>query len=206
MLIVGEVATDEEVNWLAWKALGYRYDEGSGKWDASAVFPNWKAKYPEPPDLIGVTRLYSKDVDQPVMRANQALMKAIPLARKQSLKEQLGPLGFAGFKLNELTPNRTRRAQARARKEKKCVVNFLAFYRLDLFGVSPEELQLRKQERLAAATAAAAAAIAASPAPGSEPELAEEKGTAAAEQLRRGVSAPRERAPGEHVAYQPLED
>ena len=45
--------TDEETNALVWKYLGYRYDEETGEWDASAVFPKWAKKYPQPPDLIG---------------------------------------------------------------------------------------------------------------------------------------------------------
>ena len=52
-----------EVNALVWKYLGYRLDEASGAWDARGVFPNWRARYPDPPDLIGVTRNYSKEVE-----------------------------------------------------------------------------------------------------------------------------------------------
>lgn len=67
--IVLQEMPDQEVNDLVWKYLGYRYDEASAGWDASAVFPNWAAKYPQPPDLIGVTRTYTKDVDEPVREA-----------------------------------------------------------------------------------------------------------------------------------------
>ena len=44
---------------------------------------------------------------------------------------QLRPEGFNGFKLAELTPNKTRRAQC---------ANWLLYYREALFGVSLEEL------------------------------------------------------------------
>jgi hypothetical protein len=50
---------------------------------------------------------------------------------------QLRPEGFNGFKLAELTPNKTRRAQC---------ANWLLYYREALFGVSLEELQRRKAE------------------------------------------------------------
>ena len=51
------------MNELAWKCLGYRRS-ADGAMDASQVFPKWRAKYPEPPDLVGVTRLYSKEIDE----------------------------------------------------------------------------------------------------------------------------------------------
>ncbi|KAG5177051.1 hypothetical protein JKP88DRAFT_189458 [Tribonema minus] len=140
--IICERSSDEETNWLAWKCLGYRCSAATGEWTADEVFPGWKSKYPQPPDLIGVTRVYSKEVDGPTMKANQALVRAIPLEHKQSLKTHMTPLGFTGFKLDELTPNRTRRAQ---------VLNFILYYREELFGVSLEELQRRKEARAAAA-------------------------------------------------------
>ena len=39
---------------------------------------------------------------------------------KQSIRDQLRPLGFNGFQLAELTPNKTRRAQC---------ANWLLYYR-----------------------------------------------------------------------------
>ncbi|CAM9276555.1 unnamed protein product [Chrysoparadoxa australica] len=135
--VLGQACTDEEVNWLVWKCLGYRYNSSSGQWSADKVFPNWSSKYPEAPDLVGVTRNYSREVDGPVLKANQALVRSIPLQFKQTLKDELRPLGFTGFKVDELTPNRTRRAQ---------VSNFILFYRSELWGVSLEELKRRKQE------------------------------------------------------------
>ena len=39
---------------------GYRYVPTEGRWDNSNVYPKWRARYPEPPDLVGVTRIYEK--------------------------------------------------------------------------------------------------------------------------------------------------
>jgi hypothetical protein len=39
---------------------GYRYVPSEGRWDNTHVFPKWRAKYPEPPDLVGITRIYEK--------------------------------------------------------------------------------------------------------------------------------------------------
>lgn len=50
---------------------GYRYDAGEEAWKAVKVFPRWEAMYPEPPDLLGVTRVYEKSVDKPVLKAVQ---------------------------------------------------------------------------------------------------------------------------------------
>lgn len=44
-------------------------------------------------------------------KANTQLVRSVPKMYKQSLKELLAPYGFKGFKIAELTPNRTRRAQ-----------------------------------------------------------------------------------------------
>ena len=82
-----------------------------GEWDASAVFPKWAKKYPQPPDLIGVTRTYERAVDEPVLRAVQALQRSVPTEHKDNLRQELRPLGWAGFKMAGLTPNMTRRAQ-----------------------------------------------------------------------------------------------
>lgn len=50
--IVTVECSDLEVNTLVWKCLGYRYMDGEG-WQATECFPNWREKFPEPPDLIG---------------------------------------------------------------------------------------------------------------------------------------------------------
>eukprot|EP00544_Gedaniella_sp_CCMP2646_P012392 CAMPEP_0202499570 /NCGR_PEP_ID=MMETSP1361-20130828/30186_1 /ASSEMBLY_ACC=CAM_ASM_000849 /TAXON_ID=210615 /ORGANISM="Staurosira complex sp., Strain CCMP2646" /LENGTH=260 /DNA_ID=CAMNT_0049131793 /DNA_START=46 /DNA_END=825 /DNA_ORIENTATION=- len=130
--------SDLEVNTLVWKCLGYRFDEDNEEWKPDEVFPNWKEKYPTPPDLIGMQRIYSKEVDQPSLRANQAIVRSIPVDNKQSLKTHLKPLGFTGYQYKELTPNKTRRAQC---------ANWLLFYREELFGYTVEELRERRRQK-----------------------------------------------------------
>ena len=75
--IVLSETTDAEVNELVWKYLGY-VRAADGSWDASGVFPNWAARFPSPPDLVGVTRTYTREVDEPVLRAVQAVQKSVP--------------------------------------------------------------------------------------------------------------------------------
>jgi Domain of unknown function (DUF1823) len=94
--ILKDEMPDESVNHLLWHCLGYRC-LGDGKWDASKVDPEWAEQYPEPPDFIG---------SRP---ATVKLTRSIPPEHKQLLKEQLG---FKGYTVNELNPNRTRRATA----------------------------------------------------------------------------------------------
>ena len=88
--------SDLEVNTLVWKCLGYRFDAESEEWRPDEVFPKWKEKFPSPPDLIGMQRVYSKEVDTPSLKANQQLVKSIPKDNKQSLKNHLKPMGFTG--------------------------------------------------------------------------------------------------------------
>ena len=83
--IVLQEMSDEDVNELVWKYLGYSRS-ADGEWDASAVFPKWAAKYPTPPDLVGVTRTYTREVDEPVLRAVQALQKSVPTEHKDNLR------------------------------------------------------------------------------------------------------------------------
>ena len=134
--LVWERCSDDEVNRLVWKCLGYRRAEGApddAPWENDAVFPKWRARFPQPPDLVGVTRVYSPDVDEPVLRANQALHRSIPMAHKDGIRENLRaePVRFLGFKLEGLTPNKTRRAQC---------ANWLLYYRSALWRRSLEEL------------------------------------------------------------------
>lgn len=155
--------TDLQVNTLAWKCLGYRFvtddddsnsNASNGRWTAQSVFPKWKERYPTPPDLIGMQRVYTKEIDGELIKNNQRLSVSVPLANKQSLKTLLKePYGFSGYKMSELTPNLTRRAQ---------VTNWLLYYREELFGVTLEELRERRratqereagEERRAGATA-----------------------------------------------------
>lgn len=133
-----EQMTDQEVNELMWKYLGYKRDDEAGAWDASSVFPNWRANYPQPPDLIGVTRTYSREVDEPVLRAVQSLQRSVAKEHKNNLRAFLKPLGWNGYKMEGLTPNMTRRAQ---------VSNWLLYYREALHGVSVEELRSRREKR-----------------------------------------------------------
>mmetsp|Transcript_7989 Transcript_7989/g.11544 ORF Transcript_7989/g.11544 Transcript_7989/m.11544 type:complete len:262 (-) Transcript_7989:203-988(-) len=130
--------SDIEVNTLVWKCLGYRFDADGEEWKPDEVFPNWREKYATPPDLVNMKRIFSKEVDKPCLRANQALVKSIPMEFKQSLKAHLRPLGFRGYKYSELTPNKTRRAQC---------ANWLLFYREELFGYTIEELKERREQK-----------------------------------------------------------
>uniref|UniRef100_A0A6T7JM13 Uncharacterized protein n=1 Tax=Attheya septentrionalis TaxID=420275 RepID=A0A6T7JM13_9STRA len=128
--------SDLEANTLVWKCLGYRFDASSESWLTDEVFPKWRGNYPSPPDLIGMQRIYSKEVDRPSLKANQSIVRSIPADNKQSLKTHLKPYGFTGYKYAELTPNKTRRAQC---------ANWLLFYREELFGYTVEELKERRR-------------------------------------------------------------
>jgi Domain of unknown function (DUF1823) len=134
--IVRSQCSDLEVNALVWKCLGYRFDPESERWNNDNVFPNWKEKYATPPDFIGMRRIYEKEIDQVSLKANQGLVRSVPVESKQSLKTHLKPLGFRGYQYKELTPNKTRRAQC---------ANWLIFYREELFGYTVEELKERRR-------------------------------------------------------------
>lgn len=141
--IVKSESTDLEVNTLVWKCLGYRYnenddDDDGSKWTPAEVFPKWKERFPDPPDFIGMQRVYSREVDTPSLRSNQALVRSIPMENKQMLKAALKPIGWKGFQFKELTPNKTRRAQC---------ANWLIFFREELFGFTVEELRERRRVR-----------------------------------------------------------
>ena len=136
--IVSEEASDADVNVLLWKCLGYRYNAASSTWTSEEVFPKWAAKFPSPPDLIGVTRRYDPETDKIVRNASMDLMRSIPRDFKGGVRS-LSRVGWKGFKLSELTPNKTRRAQS---------ANWLIYYREKLLGKSLEELQAaRLQEQ-----------------------------------------------------------
>jgi len=135
--------TDIEVNTLVWKCLGYRYDSEAKEWTAPEVFPKWKERYPTPPDVIGMQRIYEKDIDGELIKNNQRLTASVPVENKQSLKTFLKSYGFTGYKVSELTPNMTRRAQC---------TNWLLYYREELFGYTLDELRGKrrvKQEKAA---------------------------------------------------------
>eukprot|EP00747_Dinoflagellata_sp_TGD_P167581 gnl/TRDRNA2_/TRDRNA2_192224_c0_seq1.p1 gnl/TRDRNA2_/TRDRNA2_192224_c0~~gnl/TRDRNA2_/TRDRNA2_192224_c0_seq1.p1 ORF type:complete len:339 (-),score=62.03 gnl/TRDRNA2_/TRDRNA2_192224_c0_seq1:88-1104(-) len=142
LTIVTNKMSDEDVNKLIWKYLGYRYDEASGTWDASKVFPEWAAEYPEPPDLMGLTRNFSeREVDEPVLLASKKLHKLAAWEHKQNMKYYLAPLGWKGYKIEDITgslgPNRRRRG---------VITEWLYFYREALHGVPFEEM-CRRQEQ-----------------------------------------------------------
>lgn len=130
--------TDLEVNTLVWKCLGYRFDTLQQVWTSDECFPKWREKYPTPPDFIGMQRIYRKDVDEISLRSTQDLARSIPMEHKQQLKRHLLPLGFKGYQLAGLTPNKTRRAQC---------ANWLLFFREELFGFSIEELKKRREQK-----------------------------------------------------------
>ena len=159
--IVQSEMGDVEVNELVWKYLGYRRgDDGGwsvegGGWNGDGVFPNWAKNHPvaaragydvpTPPDLVGVTRTYAREVDEPILRAVQALQRSVPRDHKDRLRPTLRPLGWSGYKLDGLTPNMTRRAQ---------VASWLLYYRTELHGVPIDELRRRRAARAAAEAAA----------------------------------------------------
>lgn len=143
--IVNIECSDLEVNTLVWKCLGYRFNAENEEWTPDKVFPKWLEKYPTPPDLIGMRRIYTKEIDQPSLKSNQSIVRSIPAEFKQSLKTHLKPLGFRGYKLADLTPNKTRRAQC---------ANWLLYYREQLFGYTLEELTERRRLKLGAVSEA----------------------------------------------------
>lgn len=93
--ILNESLDDQTTNRLVWHCLGYRHDETTNQWNNAAVDPDWREAYPEPPDFIE---------SRP---ATVKLTRSIPPENKQLLKEKLG---FAGYKVDELVPRKTRRA------------------------------------------------------------------------------------------------
>ena len=94
--ILNDELDDATVNQLVWNCLGYRYQSETGQWDNANVSPEWREAYPKPPDFIA---------DRP---PNVKLIRTIPSENKQLLKDQLG---FQGYKIGELIPRKTRRAQ-----------------------------------------------------------------------------------------------
>lgn len=148
LAIVTQELPDDQVNDLVWRCLGYSPSADLDPetmtavttWSADGCFPKWAEKYPEPPDVINVARNYHPDIDADIKKANSALVRSIPAEFKQGVKGVLRPLGWTGFKIAELTPNKTRRAQ---------VANWLIFYREEMHGRTLSELQARRAERAA---------------------------------------------------------
>lgn len=93
--IVQDQLSDDIVNRLVWRCLGYRYDAARPGWDCSAVAEDWRTAYAEPPNFI--------DSRPPTVK----LTRSIPPEDKQLLKEKLQ---FKGYQVGELVPRKTRRA------------------------------------------------------------------------------------------------
>jgi len=93
--------------------LGWRLQsqQGGRKWATQHVRPAWLESYPDtPPDFIGDPNDYSREKDLPVKTAVQRLQRSIYPQHKNAFREVLKPAGFPGWKVKDLTPNRTRRA------------------------------------------------------------------------------------------------
>lgn len=110
--IVFQKTPDSWVNEIVRSFLGWRQME-DGTWNNDNVQDAWKEVYPDdPPDFVGKNGDYSPKVDLPVKIANRTLTRSIQQEYKQIFKTVMKPLGFNGWKVEELTPNRTRRAVA----------------------------------------------------------------------------------------------
>jgi len=89
--------SDRFVAELVWERLEYRrQSDGNGPWLAGPQTPEpWSVAFPEAPEVVATRP------------ASVALTRSIPREHKQLLKEQLR---FAGYRIGELYPRRTRRA------------------------------------------------------------------------------------------------
>jgi hypothetical protein len=95
--VLADRSSDRFVCELIWSRLGYEPD-ASGVWRAGpATEEPWRTAFAVEPAFIA---------ERP---ASVALTRSIPKEHKQLLKEQLG---FAGYRIGELYPRRTRRATA----------------------------------------------------------------------------------------------
>jgi hypothetical protein len=98
--VLADRTSDRFVCELVWQRLGYHPAEGDGVsaplWQAGAETPaSWAEAFPQAPEVIA---------QRP---ASVALTRSVQAPHKQLLKEQLG---FAGYRIGELYPRRTRRA------------------------------------------------------------------------------------------------
>ena len=95
--VLADRTSDRFVCELIWPRLGYELN-GSGTWSAGpATSAGWRESFPVEPQFIA---------ERP---PSVALTRSIAKEHKQLLKEQLG---FAGYRIGELYPRRTRRATA----------------------------------------------------------------------------------------------
>lgn len=101
--VLADRLSDRFVCELIWPRLGYQPKPASiagppTAWIAGpATPPEWAEAFPEAPELIATRP------------ASVRLTRSIPAEHKQLLKQQLG---FAGYRIGELYPRRTRRATA----------------------------------------------------------------------------------------------
>ena len=94
--ILEDRCSDRFVCERIWERLGYR--PGESHWSAGPATPlDWAEAFPTAPELIAER--------PPSVR----LTRSIPKQHKQLLKQQLN---FAGYRIGELYPRRTRRATA----------------------------------------------------------------------------------------------
>lgn len=97
--ILDDRCSDRAVCELVWERLGYELSsQGDLTWVAGhSLSAEWRTAFPEPPQIIA---------ERP---ASVRLTRSIAKQHKQLLKQQLG---FAGYRIGELYPRRTRRATA----------------------------------------------------------------------------------------------
>ena len=100
--VLADRTSDRFVCELVWQRLGYQPAPGDGSipipWVAGAETPaSWAEAFPQGPEVIA---------QRP---ASVALTRSVLAPHKQLLKQQLG---FAGYRIGELYPRRTRRATA----------------------------------------------------------------------------------------------
>jgi hypothetical protein len=96
--VLADHTSDRFVCRLVWERLGYRPDRDGATWRAGPDTPSdWAEAFPQAPELIA---------ERP---ASVRLTRSIAAGHKQLLKQQLG---FAGYRIGELYPRRTRRATA----------------------------------------------------------------------------------------------
>ena len=94
--ILEDRCSDRFVCERIWERLGYQ--PGESRWCAGSDTPvDWAEAFPTAPELIA---------ERP---ASVRLTRSIPKQHKQLLKQQLN---FAGYRIGELYPRRTRRATA----------------------------------------------------------------------------------------------
>lgn len=95
--VLADRTSDRFVCELVWPRLGYVQGE-DGSWRAGPeTEASWREAFPLEPQFIA---------ERP---PSVALTRSIPKEHKQLLKQQLG---FAGYRIGELYPRRTRRATA----------------------------------------------------------------------------------------------